>query len=111
MWKLVIVAMLLCAPAWGQEPQVIKGKSIVLDGDTLLFGDTRVRLWGIDAPEMKDWPLGQYARAHLENPVGNSDVYCNIKDRDRDRLVGVCFRGKDGRGRELATAMLARCTH
>ena len=31
----------------------VTGKSRVIDGDTIWIGDTKIRLHGIDAPEMK----------------------------------------------------------
>ena len=35
----------------GAEAVPLDGRARVLDGDTLAIGDTRVRLYGIDAPE------------------------------------------------------------
>ena len=71
---------------------IISGKPIVLDGDTLLFGQTEVDLWGIDAPEMSDWPLGAYARAALDQLIGGDGVRCrglrNVGGHDAK--VGGC---------------------
>ena len=40
----------LAAPAVEAAPEV-RGRAEVIDGDTLAIGATRVRLFGIDAPE------------------------------------------------------------
>jgi len=39
----------------------LKGKCHVIDGDTLVIKGTKIRLAGIDAPEL-DQPWGQQAR-------------------------------------------------
>lgn len=52
-----------------------EGWPTVIDGDTLKMDGVRVRLYGIDAPELKQecvaanevaWPCGAYAREHLD---------------------------------------------
>lgn len=106
---LTIAAMLLIVsvPSWAQEPEIIEGRPIVLDGDTLLFGDTRVRLWGIDAPDMDDWPLGAYSRKAMDDMlILFKDVRCEIVSRDREgRPVGICGTNKIS---DLGAEMIAR---
>ena len=36
-----------------QEIEIIEGKSVVIDGDTIRINDKKIRLIGIDAPEQK----------------------------------------------------------
>ena len=77
----------------------LHGKPLVTDGDTIKFGKTRVRLFGIDAPEIrqkciydqKAWNCGLEAHRALEVMVGQNDVFCEQKDADRyGRIVAVC---------------------
>ncbi len=92
----------------------ISGAAVALDGDTILVAGKRVRLWGIDAPEMKDWPLGAHARAALDRLLRSGDgVNCAVIDRDKyKRPVAQCvtrlaFFFGDTRDRvDLAAAMV-----
>lgn len=79
----------LAAPATAAEP--IVGAAVVLDGDTLVVGGTTIRLFGVDAPEMKDWPLGQFARAELEEIIDGDGVSCApMGGTSHGRVVAVC---------------------
>lgn len=40
--------LLLAAPA---VADIVTGRAYITDGDTIRIGDTRVRLFGLDAPE------------------------------------------------------------
>ena len=44
-----VVAVLLAITAFAD----VTGNARVVDGDTIHIGKTKVRLWGIDAPETK----------------------------------------------------------
>ncbi len=109
---MLLTLVLSAAPAAAQEPETISGRAVALDGDTLLIwpeasqdlpkGATlvpvKVRIFGIDAPEMSDWPLGVYARAALDGMLQGGPATCHIVDRDRHkRPVGIClgFAGFD----------------
>lgn len=54
------------APSPRREPRFLplKGRPRVVDGDTIRIGRDRVRLFGMDAPEMEQ-PGGDLSRAHL----------------------------------------------
>lgn len=80
----------------------VTGKPRVVDGDTLAFGNQRVRLHGIDAPEAKQtcavngnpWNCGEEATFALSYLVGNHWIKCEEKDKDRyGRIVAVCYAG------------------
>ena len=80
----------------------LSGKASVTDGDTIRFGKTRVRLFGIDAPEIKQkcffndksWNCGIEARKALVNMIGEQKVSCEKKDKDRyGRIIAVCMVG------------------
>ncbi len=77
----------------------------VVDGDTVDItgpdGETQVRLYGIDAPEM-DQRYGREARMFLASVAGSDDVLLDRMNRDRyGRTVAVLY--VDGRNinREL----------
>jgi len=82
----------------------ITGKPRVIDGDTIHIGDTKIRLHGIDAPEMKqtcrtskgkEQMCGVLAKQALERLVKGQDVTCKGDTRDRyKRLIAVCYVGQ-----------------
>ena len=76
----------------------------VRDGDSLRSGKLRIRIFGIDAPELKQqcqdqngsaWACGLAARQQLENLLDTDKLlHCELRDVDRyGRLVMQCFRG------------------
>lgn len=68
----------------------------VQDGDTFKLPDnkTRVRLWGIDAPE-KGQPYADESRARLKELCEGKAVRLEIKDTDQyGRKVAVVWMGK-----------------
>lgn len=80
----------------------ISGISSVTDGDSINIGSTRIRLYGIDAPELKQtcdfngnvWHCGQKAQKELANKIGNKFVTCTVRNIDKyKRLVAVCRVG------------------
>lgn len=84
----------------------------VADGDTIEFGGQRIRLQGIDAPELyqecrdaagRNWSCGRRARVELRKLIGNEAVQCEAHAKDRfGRSVAVCRAG----GRDLGEAMV-----
>ena len=93
------------------DPGTFSGKvRYVTDGDTFFIGDHEIRLWGVDAPEMKQpfyhrvsgqpVPAGRQAQQALRRIVKGKTVTCRIKHRDRfGRIVGQCFIGTEDIGR------------
>lgn len=86
-------------------PEDFAGPAFAIDGDTLDMLGTRVRLKGIDAPELQQtctrqgaaWPCGTAARRALETQVRGRMVSCSARARDRyDRpLAGCTVDGAD----------------
>lgn len=86
----------------GLPPPVI-GRARIIDGDTVEVGGQRIRLHGIDAPEM-DQSGGSAARAHLAKliagrPVSTVPIDVDVYGRTVARLVVE--------GRDLCAAMVA----
>jgi len=95
-----------CVPAYAAT---LTGVASVIDGDTLEIHGTRIRLFGIDAPESgqlctresgERWRCGQQAALALSDRIGRATVSCSGLDTDRyGRMVAVCrSRGVDLNG-------------
>jgi endonuclease YncB( thermonuclease family) len=76
-----------------------QGVPYVIDGDTLVLNGTKIRLEGIDAPEMrqtcvalgKTYQCGAEARANLRNLIGKATLSCSGSRLDKyGRFLGVC---------------------
>ena len=76
----------------------------VSDGDSLRSGNLRIRLFGIDAPELKQqcadqngvlWGCGVAAQRQLNGLIDtNKNLQCSLRDVDRyGRLIMQCFNG------------------
>jgi endonuclease YncB( thermonuclease family) len=84
----------------------------VADGDTIELSGQRIRLQGVDAPELhqecrdasgRNWGCGRRARSELRALIGNDPVQCESHAKDRfGRSVAVCR----ARGRDLSEAMV-----
>ncbi|PPR44776.1 MAG: hypothetical protein CFH18_00919 [Alphaproteobacteria bacterium MarineAlpha5_Bin8] len=80
---------------------IIKGNAKIVDGDTIHIGKNKIRLHGIDAPEIdqtcvfkeKKWNCGIEAKLALKKIIlKGTDVECKINDMDiYKRFVGICF--------------------
>ena len=80
----------------------------VIDGDTIHIGKLKYRLFGIDAPEIKQIcekdntkiQCGVIAKSVLKNKIADKIPECVVKDKDRyQRLVAECFIGKESLSR------------
>jgi endonuclease YncB( thermonuclease family) len=96
--KWLVGILLLATTAAASEP--ITGRTSVIDGDTLEIHGTRIRLWGIDAPESSQlcrgedslqYRCGQRAANELAALIGNRPVSCTPMNLDRyGRTVASC---------------------
>ena len=122
--SVLLIAAPSCAPAGESKPasssavgtgsksssatragagKVIAGHATVVDGDGIEIGGTKIRLFGIDAPEIDQycnradgtrWRCGQYATVELDRAVLGREIACTVRDTDRyGRPVAVCRSG------------------
>jgi len=96
---MMLLAIMLSTPSWAWEARVVG----VTDGDTVTVENhdgqrTRIRLWGIDAPE-RDQPGGGPARTHCASIALWQAVDVQEVARDKyARLLAVLVRpGQNGR--------------
>lgn len=90
---LCAILLLALAVSWleARNAETVAGKMRVVDGDSLTFGDRRLRLSGIDAPEIgqdcrlggKDTECGRLAMRHLGALIDGARVTCRLSGRDR----------------------------
>ena len=81
----------------------LRGRAWVIDGDTIDIGGTRIRLAGIDAPEL-DHPYGKNAKWTLVNLCKGQEVRAVYDgDQSHDRTVATCYLPD---GRELSAEMV-----
>lgn len=81
----------------------IRGRAWVIDGDTIDINGTRVRLAGIDAPEI-DQPYGKTAKWALLNLCKGKEVRAVYDgDQSYDRHVATCYLPD---GRDLSAEMV-----
>lgn len=81
----------------------IVGRCWVVDGDTIDIGGTRIRLAGIDAPEM-DHPYGKEAKFALIRLCQGEQVRAVFSgDLSHDRTVATCYLPD---GRDLSAEMV-----
>jgi endonuclease YncB( thermonuclease family) len=92
----------------------ISGRAVVADGDTFTIDHVRIRLWGVDAPELhqsctqpdgRSWACGVQAREALKRLLAGQTVRCEPQYQDRNgRPVSKCsVAGKDLAGRLVAS--------
>ena len=93
--------------------KIIIGKANVTDGDTIKINDQKIRLFGIDAPEKKqfckevylsflifnfkrDYKCGEKSTNALKKKIKDKKIRCLIQDKkDRYRRnIGICYLKK-----------------
>ena len=79
--KKILLCILLCCPLLAET---LTGTcKRVVDGDTfILDDDTKVQIWGIDAPE-KEQDYGSQATAALQKTLTGKKLSLNVKEKDR----------------------------
>lgn len=100
---LIAAASLLSSRQQDAGPRSTSAAVRVIDGDTLHTGNERIRLAGIDAPELpqtcrdgqaREWSCGQAAKERLAALVSQGGVTCSPRGQDRyGRTLAVCSAG------------------
>ena len=94
----------------------IGGKAKIIDGDTIQIGDYRIRLYGIDAPELnqvckingRNWMCGEEAAMALAYEMANHWISCITKGKDRyARTMAISFKANIDINREMVKRGLA----
>lgn len=104
-WRaLLVIAVLalaaIVAALLEPLPPALNGRASVADGDTLRLKADRIRLIGLDAPELDQtcldakgstWPCGRASSDRLRALVAGADVTCETEGRDRyGRYLARC---------------------
>ena len=110
MIKNIIIILILFFFQTIQASEII-GFPKVVDGDSIHIKSYKIRLEGIDAPEMrqkckkpylqimfftfqKDYFCGQVSKKKLIQKIGNKPVKCILLGKDRyKRYLAKCFKG------------------
>lgn len=97
------ISALVLAVANGAAADDLTGQGSVIDGDTLEIHSTRIRLWGVDAPESSQlcrgedslqYRCGAQAANDLDAFIARRPVSCLPISLDRyGRTVATCFVG------------------
>ena len=78
----------------------ITGFPTVIDADTIRIGKLKIRLEGIDAPELKQvceknnqkYFCGKVSKVKLQEKIGKKKVSCILTSKDKYlRYLGVCY--------------------
>ena len=99
-FKFLIILQLILYSSASFAEKIIEGKAIIIDGDTIHIGKNKIRLHGIDAPEIeqtckiedKIWNCGIESSANLKKLIGKKNIKCEVNDIDRyKRYVAECY--------------------
>ena len=73
----------------------------IIDGDTIILNSEKIRLYGIDTPEIKQTCTDNYghtylcgvkAKLELEKIIGSRKISCIKKTKDRyKRSISICY--------------------
>ncbi len=110
--RTMIILILMTSNVIADE---IVGVPKIIDGDTIHIDSFKIRLEGIDAPEMrqqcqkvklrissiigytfyKDYFCGKVSKKHLEDKVNGSKIKCIYSSKDKyKRYLAKCYKDK-----------------
>tara|TARA_B100000242_G_scaffold132347_1_gene93864 strand:- start:165 stop:653 length:489 start_codon:yes stop_codon:yes gene_type:complete len=109
--RVIIFVLILISNTTLNAKEII-GLPRIVDGDTIHIGEYKIRLEGIDAPEMKQTCKLQYlklsflsfnktyycgvkSKEKLSKKINNKKINCKISSRDRyKRYIATCYKNK-----------------
>ena len=87
----------------GADQHHITGTAKVIDGDSIKINGINIRLFGIDAFELKQscennmfiWGhCGKESKRFLEDLIDGQRITCSYREKDRyGRILGICYHG------------------
>ena len=96
----VATLLAVMTPSCSAAANVLQGALRVIDGDTFDLGGVRIRLQGIDAPELRDvcvdaagheWACGDWATGQLRQLLRDGRLTCHdLGERSYNRVVARC---------------------
>ncbi len=104
----IFIAFFYQSPGQDLRRATLRGRCYAIDGDTIVIARTKIRLAGIDAPEL-DHPWGQKSKWALVRLCKGREVTAQLSQEfSYDRKVATCYLS-DGRdlGAELVKMGLA----
>jgi len=99
-FKFLITFFLILFSSTSFAEKIIEGKAKIIDGDTIHINKNKIRLHGIDAPEIdqtctiknKMWHCGLESSAALKKLVLDNNISCVVSDIDKyKRYIAECF--------------------
>lgn len=110
--RVAVFGALALALWWSATRDDISGRAVVSDGDTITLAGERIRIYGIDAPELGQtcrnaagavYDCGRLAQAELQR-IARSEISCDAVETDQyDRTVAICYAG----GVDVGAAMVS----
>lgn len=90
----------------------VEGAGKVVNGRTMVIKAQRIRLHGVDAPDLrqtcraggKPYDCGKEAAGFLARLVGPSRLHCEQMDRDDGHMLAVCSKGQNIINRQMVEA-------
>lgn len=113
---LSLMALIAARLNGGPVPELFSGTARAADGDSLTMNGRRIRLSGMDAPELTqscrraeaDWLCGASARSHLAEMVRGGGIACSLIGTDKyGRTLARCRIGEVDIGERMVRDGLA----
>lgn len=113
---ILALTALIVARVNGETGQTVTGTARAADGDTLTLDGHRIRLVGMDTPEMmqickrdgEDWRCGVAARSRLAELLRAGPITCRTQGTDKyDRWLARCETSAGDLGERMVREGLA----
>lgn len=115
--RVAILGAFVYAAIWAAGRGDLAGEARIVDGDSIEVAGAKIRLYGIDAPELDQtcrdragatYACGRLAQRHLER-AAKGHVICDAVETDRyGREVAICYAGETDLGAAMVSAGWAR---